>query len=342
MKEAFRQQALERGFSGCRFAPASAPIHAAECRSWIVRGWHGQMAYLERQLEKRLDPQRVLAGARTLVVLSAAYSHGAGCPGRESRGVIARYARGADYHQVLAGPLAALAGWLEEKGGPGVRCRWSVDTGPLVERDHAERAGLGFIGKHTNLISRADGNWIFLAGILTTLDLEPDPPEKNRCGSCRRCIDACPTRAIAAPFQLDARRCISYLTIECKGSIPVEWRPAIGLRIFGCDDCLAACPWNRFARGARLLAPYGRPDLAEPDLIELAALDDAGFRTKFEGTPIARIQRRGLLRNVCVALGNRGGDLARVALERLARDPEPLVAEHAEWALSRIRSVSRS
>ncbi|HOX03863.1 MAG TPA: tRNA epoxyqueuosine(34) reductase QueG [Candidatus Paceibacterota bacterium] len=342
MKEALRQQALERGFSDCRFAPASPPIHAAECRSWILRGWHGQMGYLERQLEKRFDPQRVLAGARTLVVLSAAYSHAADRPARESRGVIARYARGADYHQVLAGPLAALAGWLEEKGGPGIRCRWFVDAGPLVERDHAERAGLGFVGKHTNLISRADGNWIFLAGILTTLDLEPDPPERNRCGSCRRCIDACPTRAIAAPFQLDARRCISYLTIECKGSIPVEWRPAIGARIFGCDDCLAACPWNRFARGAPLLAPHGRPDLAEPDLLELAALDDAGFRTKFEGTPIARIRRRRLLRNVCVALGNTGGDRARAALERLTRDPEPLVGEHAEWALSRIRSASSS
>jgi epoxyqueuosine reductase len=215
---------------------------------------------------------------------------------------------------------------------------WYVDTGPLLERDLAERAGLGFIGKHTNLISRKLGNWIFLSEIITTLELEADAPEKNRCGSCRRCIDACPTAAITAPFQLDARRCISYLTIELKGAIPEALRPLIGNRIYGCDDCLAVCPWNRFARQGALMRPHYRPDLAAPDLIELLSLDEAAFKRRFAGTPIRRAKRRGLLRNVCVALGNCGDQGALPALERAAADAEPLVAEHAWWAIAQIQA----
>jgi epoxyqueuosine reductase len=214
---------------------------------------------------------------------------------------------------------------------------WYVDTGPLLERDLAERAGLGFIGKHTNLISRKLGNWIFLSEIITTLELEADAPEKNRCGSCRRCIDACPTAAITAPFQLDARRCISYLTIELKGAIPEELRPLIGNRIYGCDDCLAVCPWNRFARQGAMMRPHYRPDLAAPDLLELLSLDEAAFEQRFAGTPIRRAKRRGLLRNVCVALGNCGDEAALPALERAAADAEPLVAEHARWAITCIQ-----
>ena len=185
--------------------------------------------------------------------------------------------------------------------GADARSLWYVDTGPMLERDMAQRAGLGFVGKHTNLISRKLGNWVLLSEIITTVELEPDASEKNRCGSCRRCIDACPTGAITAPFNLDARRCISYLTIELKGSIPEELRPAIGNRIYGCDDCLAACPWNRFAREGAMMRPHYRPDLAAPDLIELLGLDEAGFKKRFAGTPILRAKRRGLLRNVCVA-----------------------------------------
>jgi epoxyqueuosine reductase len=219
---------------------------------------------------------------------------------------------------------------------PDTRSLWYVDTGPLLERDLAQRAGLGFVGKHTNLISRRLGNWFFLAEILTTLELPPDAPEKNRCGSCERCITACPTQAITAPFQLDARRCISYLTIELKGSIPLEFRPALGSRIYGCDDCLAACPWNRFATAASMMRRHERADLAMPDLIELLSLDDAGFKRRFAGTPMLRTKRRGLLRNVCVALGNIADASALPSLQRATTDPEPLIVEHARWAIDQI------
>jgi epoxyqueuosine reductase len=213
-----------------------------------------------------------------------------------------------------------------------------VDTGPFLERDLAQRAGLGFIGKHTNLISRKLGNWIFLCEIITTLDLEPDEAETNHCGTCSRCITACPTEAIRAPFQLDARRCISYLSIELKGSIPVELRPLIGNRIYGCDDCLAACPWNRFAREGEMMKAHGRGELAAPDLIELLSLDEAGFKKRFAGTPMLRTKRRGLLRNVCVALGNVGDENAIPALEKAGNDPEPLIANHAKWGIHQIRN----
>jgi epoxyqueuosine reductase len=230
-----------------------------------------------------------------------------------------------------------LAAYINQLGGNQVRSIWYVDTGPVLERDFAQRAGLGFAGKHTNLISRRLGNWIFLAEILTTLELEPDTSETNHCGKCTRCIAACPTNAITAPFELDARKCISYLTIELKGSIPVELRPAIGNRIFGCDDCLAICPWNRFAREGNMMKPHTRNDLQQPDLIELLQLDEAGFKSRFAGTPILRAKRRGLLRNVCVALGNVGDASALPALEKATHDPEPLIAEHAQWAIERIK-----
>ncbi len=253
-------------------------------------------------------------------------------------GQIARYARFSDYHDVLGARLKLLAGWVNQLGGGQTRSLWYVDTGPLLERDLAQRAGLGFIGKHTNLISRKLGNWFFLAEIITTLELPPDAPERNHCGSCRRCLDACPTAAIIAPFQLDARRCISYLTIELKGSIPVELRPAVGNRIYGCDDCLAACPWNRFARAGALMAGHRRAGLEEPDLVELLSLDEAGFQARFAGTPILRARRRGFLRNVCVALGNVGGQEALPALQRAASGGEALIAEHALWAIGQINA----
>lgn len=226
--------------------------------------------------------------------------------------------------------------FIGEAGGPDTRSLWYVDTGPILERDFAQRAGIGFVGKHTNVISRKYGNWIFLAEILTTLEFEPDAPEINHCGKCSRCIAACPTAAITAPFQLDARRCISYLTIELKGPIPEEFRRAIGNRIYGCDDCLAACPWNKFAREGHLMKSLERKDLAQPDLMELLALDDQAFKARFAGSPILRTKRRGLLRNVCVALGNVGDASALPALEKACHDAEPLIEEHARWAITQI------
>jgi epoxyqueuosine reductase len=238
----------------------------------------------------------------------------------------------------LAEQLRQLTGFINQLGGAETRSLWHVDTGPLLERDFAQQAGLGFVGKHTNLISRRFGNWILIGEIITTLALEPDAPEKNHCGKCTRCIVACPTNAITAPFQLDARRCISYLTIELKSSIPVELRPAIGSRIFGCDDCLAVCPWNCFAQEGKLMKSHARPELAEPDLIELLQLDEAGFKSRFAGTPILRTKRRGLLRNVCVALGNVGDNSTLPHLEKAGKDSEPLIAEHARWAIKQIES----
>jgi epoxyqueuosine reductase len=214
---------------------------------------------------------------------------------------------------------------------------WYVDTGPILERDLAQRAGIGFIGKHTNLISRQLGNWIFLGAVLTKTELPVDEPEREYCGTCRRCIDVCPTRAIIAPYRLDARLCISYLTIELKGSIPVELRPLIGDRVFGCDDCLEVCPWNRFAKQGSIMRTHERADLAAPDLVQLLTIDDAEFKRRFAGTPLLRTKRRGLLRNVCVALGNIGDLSVMPALERAAADPEPLISEHALWAIEQIR-----
>jgi epoxyqueuosine reductase len=251
---------------------------------------------------------------------------------------VARYAQFNDYHDVLGERLKQLTAFVNELGGAATRSLWYVDTGPLLERDFAQRAGLGFVGKHTNVISRKSGNWILLAEIITTLELEPDAPEENHCGKCVRCITACTTHAITAPFQLDARRCISYLTIELKGSIPVELRPAIGNRIFGCDDCLAVCPWNRFAREGKLVKAHAHPELAALDLIELLQLDGAGFKARFAGTPILRAKRRGLLRNVCVALGNIGDASALPYLRKAANDSEPLIAEHARWAITQIEA----
>jgi len=345
VKERIEQRAVELGFDACRFTSALPPASAPHLEGWIGEGQHGEMGWLARNAGKRVDPNLVLPGARSVVSLACVYggSEQYSANSNQSRcasapaGLIARYARSADYHNILAEPLRQLTAFIDQIGGSETRSLWYVDTGPLLERDLAQRAGLGFVGKHTNLISRQLGNWFFLAEIITTLELPPDAPEKNRCGSCSRCITACPTQAITAPFQLDARRCISYLTIELKGSIPVELRPAIGNRIYGCDDCLAACPWNKFAKDARLMKPHARTDLAAPDLLELLSLDDAAFKQRFAGTPMLRTKRRGVLRNVCVALGNVGDASALPSLQRAASDVEPLIAEHARWAIEQIQ-----
>jgi epoxyqueuosine reductase len=338
MKHAIRQRAQELGFDDCRFTTAAPPASAEKFQTWLAQKQNGEMLWLERNAEKRVEPQQVLAGAKSVIALAVSYENSnSKLKIKNSKlGVVARYARFEDYHDVLGGRLKALTQFVNELGGAETRSLWHVDTGPVLERDLSQRAGIGFVGKHTNLISRQLGNWIFLAEILTTLELEPDAPEKNHCGNCTRCLTACPTNAITAPFQLDARKCISYLTIELKGSIPVELRPAIGNRIYGCDDCLAACPWNRFAREGNLMKPHARQDLSAPDLIELLQLDDAGFKSRFAGTPMLRTKRRGVLRNVCVALGNVGDETALPFLEKAARDKEPLIAEHAHWAMGQI------
>ena len=360
MKEAIRRHARELGFDDCRFTTAAPPDSGLQFRQWLAQRRHGEMAYLERTAGKRLAPQQVLPGAKSIVSLAISYAceAEAGCaadPGSDATrnrscatesgplattqsATVARYARYTDYHLVLGRQLEQLAAFMKPLRSPEARSLWYVDTGPVLERDFAQRAGLGFIGKHTNLISRQLGNWIVLAEIITTLELQPDEPEKNHCGSCVRCIAACPTAAITAPFQLDARRCISYLTIELRGPIPVELRPAIGPRIFGCDDCLAACPWNRFAREGRVLKAHARPELREPNLAALLLLDEPEFKRRFAGTPMLRARRTGLLRNVCVALGNIGDESVLPALAKAATDPDPLIAEHAAWAVRQIQN----
>ena len=352
MKAAIRQRARELGFDDCRFTTANPLASAEQFQNWIAAGQYGEMTWLECSASKRINPQRVLSGARSVICLAASYAMSdkwhvtsdvkrtlaTSChPSPVTRhAAIARYARFDDYHDIFGKQLRKLTGFINQLGVVETQSLWCVDTGPLLERDFAQRAGLGFVGKHTNLISRRFGNWILIGEIITTLELEPDAPEKNHCGKCTRCIETCPTNAITAPFQLDARRCISYLTIELKGSIPVELRPAIGNRIFGCDDCLAVCPWNRFAREGKLMKSHAQLELAEPDLIGLLQLDDAGFKSRFAGTPIVRAKRRGLLRNVCVALGNVGDDSALPHLQKAVKDSEPLIAEHAQWAIGQI------
>jgi len=340
MKELLRQRARELGFDDCRFTTAEPPASGPHFQKWLAENQHGEMSWLERNAEKRAEPQKVLAGAKSIIVLAVSYQteKPASTLQLPTTGLIARYAQFADYHEIIGERLKRLTQFINEHGGADTHSLWYADTGPMLERDFAQRAGLGFAGKHTNLISRQLGNWFFLAEIITTLKLDPDEPEKNHCGSCTRCIMSCPTQAITAPFKLDARKCISYLTIELKGAIPIELRPLIGNRIYGCDDCLAACPWNRFARAGNLMEPYIRKDLAQPDLLELLQLDDAGFKSRFANTPMLRTKRRGLLRNVSVALGNSGDETALPVLEQAANDKEALVAEHARWAIQQIES----
>jgi epoxyqueuosine reductase len=331
LKQAVVTLANELDFDSCRVAPFAAPTHAADFREWLHNGAAGEMDWLARGEEKRCAPEQVLPGARSIVVVALNYWQGA----QESapRARIARYAWGDDYHDVMLAKLRRLDAFMQEHGGT-QKCY--VDTGPLLERDHAAEAGIGWHGKSTMLVNARLGTWFFLGEILTTLELEPDVAQPDRCGTCTRCIAACPTGAIREPHRLDARRCISYLTIELKGSIPVELRPLIGDRIYGCDTCLEVCPWNRFAAASRETAFAARPATAAMQLRDFLALTEEQFRTLFRGSPVKRIKRRGLLRNVCVALGNVGTPDDLPALERAATDPDPLIAEHANWAIEEI------
>jgi epoxyqueuosine reductase len=334
IKERLAAFARDLGFDSCRVAACIPPPHADAFRDWLGQGTAGDMHYLERGEEKRCDPQLVLPGARSVVVLALNYFHDpeVRIPGTEKRGRIARYAWGEDYHDLIEPRLKKIEALLHGFGG---KQKCYVDTGPILERDFGAEAGIGWHGKSTMLLNEHLGTWFFLAEVLTTLDLPADPPARDRCGTCTRCITACPTGAITAPQQLDARRCISYLTIEHKGSIPLELRPLIGDRIYGCDDCLDACPWNRFAQISREAAFAPRPSVQMP-LRDYLNLNDAEFRLLFRGSPIKRIKRRGFLRNVCVALGNIGDETDLAALVHAAGDPEPLIAEHAQWAIGQI------
>ncbi len=331
LKNDLVERALALGFDSCRIARCATPPHASEFEAWLADGAAGEMDWLTRGAEKRGDPQLVLPGARSVIVLALNYWQGAEESGRPGR--IARYAWGDDYHDVMLARLRELDAFLQTRGGV-QKCY--VDTGPILERDFAAEAGIGWHGKSTMLLDQKLGTWFFLGEILTTLEFATDTPQAARCGSCTRCMTACPTGAITAEHTLDARRCISYLTIELKGTIPLEFRPLIGDRIYGCDTCLDVCPWNRFAALSRESAFAARPATSALLLRDFLALDDEQFRVLFRGSPIKRIKRRGFLRNVCVALGNVGTTEDLPALERAAADPEPLLAEHAAWAIAQI------
>ncbi len=335
--EAVKTIAAALGFDDCRIAAVTGPAaHAAAYQEWIAAGEYGDMAYMAKAPSRRADPREVLPGVRAVVTVALNYHRPAPPPRMDdgARGRIARYAWGDDYHDVMDGKLRDLAGALTEMGG---EQKLYVDTGPVLERDWASAAGLGWNGKSTVQIHTQLGTWTFLGEILTTLELAPDAPSRDHCGHCTRCIVACPTAAITAPHHVDARRCISYLTIEHKGAIPEEFRRAIGDRIYGCDECLDVCPWNRFAKDSREAAFAARPFVAGWLLREFLALTDEGFRELFRWSPIRRIKRPAFLRNVCVALGNVGDAADLPALEAAAAGAEALVAEHAMWAVNEIR-----
>ena len=340
IREAIRERALASGFDAVGFAAAHLGDEARDgLREFIARGYHGDMGWLASTLERRGDPQALWPEARSIVVLGVNYApedNPLGPSDHSEAGIVSVYARGRDYHDTLKRRLKALAAWINGEW-PGA-LKLFVDTAPVMEKPLAQLAGLGWQGKHTNLVSRQFGSWLFLGEIYLSLVLEPDPPETHHCGSCRRCLDICPTAAFPAPHRLDARRCISYLTIEHKGMIPVELRPLIGNRIYGCDDCLAVCPWNKFARVAHEPDFLPRAELTSLRLAELAVLDDAGFRRLFSGSPIKRIGRNRFLRNVLIAIGNAGPSQPelRAAIERCLDDGAPLVRGAAAWALSRV------
>jgi len=339
VKEDLVDFARSLGFDLCRIAPAVAPPHAGEFRAWLESGCQGEMTWLERNADRRTDPQLVQPGAKSVIVLGMNYYQAKDGKrlGEAARGRIARYAWGDDYHDLVEAKLRELEGWLIERGGAQRRY---VDTGPVLERDFAALSGVGWQGKSTMLIHPKLGPWCFLAAILTTLEFSPDAPMRDHCGKCTRCLDACPTRAITAPHYVDARKCISYLTIENKGAIPEEFREAIGDRIYGCDECLEVCPWNRFAQHSNEIAFAAREYVHGWALRDFLALDDERFRELFRKSPIKRIKRRGFLRNVCVALGNIGTREDLPALELASLDAEWLISEHALWAIGQIRARS--
>ena len=344
LRDRLQRQAADLGFAAFGIARADAAPKAGErLRAWIADGCHGDMLWMAETAERRASPHGLWPDVRSVVMLGLPYTPAVD-PLRNARhpelGTISVYALGQDYHDLIKRRLKQLAGWLVGAAGGDVKV--FVDTAPVLEKPLAEAAGLGWQGKHTNLVSRDHGSWLFLGAIYTTLQLTPDIARQPTCGSCDACQTACPTDAFPAPYRLDARRCISYLTIEHKGPIPPEFRKAIGNRIYGCDDCLAACPWNKFAQAARELAFQPRAELVAPPLADLLALDDAAFRQIFAGSPVKRIGRNRMVRNALIAAGNSGDPSLRPQVEALRDDEDDVVREAADWAAAQLRSASPS
>ena len=340
IRVAVRDKSLSEGFDEVGFAPPDAgPKAKKRLSQFLSDGWHGDMGWLEAKADRRADPLVLWPEARSVVALAMNYGP-EGSPldilEYKDRGAISVYAQSRDYHDVVKKRLKRVARWMHEAFQCEVKV--FVDTAPVMEKPLAVRAGLGWQGKHTNLVSRIHGSWLFLGEIYTTLDLSADAGETDHCGSCSRCLDVCPTAAFPAPYQLEARRCISYLTIEHKAHIPEEFRRAIGNRIYGCDDCLAVCPWNKYASAATEPGLRKRDTLAAPRLAELASLDDAAFRALFAGTAIKRTGRDRFVRNVLIAVGNSKDTNLVPAAERLLDDPSPLVRAMAVWALCQLVS----
>ncbi len=342
LKEALIAEVREAGFAKlgiCR--PDAVPRIAERLAAFVDAGMHGQMGWMAERMHWRGDPTALWPEARSVIMLAEPYT-----PDHDPLDVLEQpdvaaisvYAQGRDYHDVVKKRLKRVGRWLIEQV-PEAQIKVFVDTAPVMEKPLAEAAGLGWQGKHTNLLGRDLGSWFFLGAIFTTVALEPDAPEISHCGSCTACLDICPTDAFPAPYQLDARRCISYLTIEHKGPVDEQLRGLMGNRIYGCDDCLAVCPWNKFAATARDQRYAAREDLMAPPLAELAALDDAGFRARFSGSPIKRIGRDRFVRNVTYAIGNSGNPALMAAVKPLANDPDPAVADAAHWAILRLKEV---
>ncbi len=340
LRDRLEEKARELGFSAVGFARAdAAPKSAERLRDWLASGAHGDMIWMEETAERRASPAGLWPDVRSIISLGMSYAPAANplaLADEPETGRISVYAQGADYHDVIKKALKALARWLVAEAG--CELKVFVDTAPVMEKPLAEAAGLGWQGKHTNLVSRTEGSWLFLGAIYVTLEIEPSRPHETRCGSCTACLSACPTGAFPAPFRLDARRCISYLTIEHKGPIPHEFREALGNRIYGCDDCLSVCPWNRFADAARRNQAFlPRAELVAPQLADILALDDASFRQVFAGSPIKRIGRDRMVRNAAIAAGNSGSHALAEPLRKLIDDPNATVAEAAQWALARLQ-----
>ncbi|MBK1665660.1 tRNA epoxyqueuosine(34) reductase QueG [Rhodospirillum rubrum] len=338
IKDAIRAKAIELGFSACAFARAELPDSVrANLNAFLDAGHHGSMAWLSETAERRGDPKVLWPSAVSVIALAVNYASG-GDPkalaAQADRGVISVYAHNRDYHDVAKGRAKMLGQWMAARLGGAIKV--FVDTAPVMEKPLAHAAGLGWQGKHTNLVSRAHGSWLFLAEVFSTLDLPADEAEADHCGRCRRCLDICPTAALPAPYRIDARRCISYLTIEHAGPIPRDLRPLMGNHIYGCDECLAICPWNRFALPTREQAFYPRVELTAPRLADLAGLDDATFRGIFSGSPIKRIGRDRFVRNVLIALGNSADGALLPAVAARLDDPSPLVRGAGAWAFRRL------
>ena len=338
---ALREKAKAEGFAVCAIAPATlAPESGARLKAWVAEGCHGDMLWMEGRIDQRADPATLWPEVRSVIMLGMSYAPATdpmALAAHPDRARISIYAQGRDYHDVVKGALKRLAGWLVHQAGGDVKV--FVDTAPVMEKALAEASGLGWQGKHTNVVSREHGSWLFLGAIYTTLDLSPDSAGEDRCGSCNACQVACPTDAFPAPYRLDARRCISYLTIEHKGHIPLDLRRGIGNHIYGCDDCLSACPWNKFAETAAANKAFlPKAELVAPRIADLLTLDDAAFRALFSGSPIKRTGRDRFVRNVAIAAGNSGDAAMVVPLRALLADESELVREAVGWALEELES----